>query len=138
MSRDSEAVVLLVQSSRDDAGLMYAEFLRFHGLTPIMASNTAEALAAAPRADVIVTGILLSRDVEGVELITQLRADARTKHIPIVVLTSCASSSMQERAQQAGCDAFLTKPCLPEALLLEVRRHVGSSKRARRSRKHTA
>jgi two-component system cell cycle response regulator DivK len=120
--------VLLVQPSTDEGGAMYAEFLRFHGLTSLVASNASDALAAAPRADIIVTGILLSGDVDGVELIGRLRSDAATKDTRIIVLTSCAWRSAQDRAELAGCDAFLTKPCLPEVLLHEVRHQIAASK----------
>ena len=107
---------------------MYAEFLRFHGLTPLMASNAADAVLAAARADIIVTGILLSGDIDGVELIARVRGDAAIKDVPIIVLTSCAWGSARERAELAGCDAFLTKPCLPEVLLHEVRQQIAASK----------
>ncbi len=107
---------------------MYAEFLRFHGLTPLVASNAADALLAAGRADIIVTGILLSGDIDGVELIGRLRSDAATKDLRIIVLTACAWRSAQDRAELAGCDAFLTKPCLPEVLLHEVRQQIAASK----------
>jgi two-component system cell cycle response regulator DivK len=137
MSRDTGVVVLLVQPSTDEGGPMYAEFLRFHGLTALVASNAADALAAAVRADVIVTGILLSGDVDGVELIGRLRSDATTKELRIIVLTSCAWQSAQDRAELAGCDAFLTKPCLPETLLQEVRRQVAAG-RLPRARANTA
>ena len=131
MQRDFGIVVLLVQSSSDDGGAMYAEFLRFHGLTPIVASSAADALMAAARADIVVTGILLSGDVDGVELIARLRSDAATKDVRIIVLTACAWREAQDRAEHAGCDAFLTKPCLPEALLREVHRQIAASKLAR-------
>ncbi len=126
--------MLLVQSSTDDGGLMYAEFLRFHGLTPLVVSNAADALLAAARADIVVTGILLSGEVDGVELIARLRADAATKDVRIIVLTACAWQSAQDRAVHAGCNAFLTKPCLPEALLREVRRHIPAAPRFSRAR----
>ncbi len=39
-----------------------------------------------------------------------LKNDARTAHIPIVVLTAHAMQADRERAHEAGCDAFETKP----------------------------
>ncbi len=42
-----------------------------------------------------------------------------TMHKPIIVLTACAWR--RKRAEHAGCDVFLSKPCLPDALLREVR-----------------
>jgi len=59
-----------------------------------------------------VTGIALHGELTGIELVARLRADARTKHKPIIVLTASAWRVGQERAQEAGCDLFVPKPCL--------------------------
>jgi CheY-like chemotaxis protein len=135
MPNDAGHVVLLVQS-HDDSREMYSEYLRHSGLAAIAASNAADALTVAPMADVIVTGIRLDGGIDGIELIARLREDARTKHVPIVVLTAFAMQSDRERAERAGCDVFLPKPCLPEDLLREVRRVLAPLKvsvvRARR------
>jgi two-component system, cell cycle response regulator DivK len=107
---------------------MYAEFLSHAGLMPIPASSAIDALAVAVKADIVVTGLRLPGDVDGIELIERLRGDGRTKRMPIIVLTASALETECERAQQAGCDVFLRKPCLPEELLREVRRLVKPSK----------
>ena len=49
------------------------------------------------------------------------------KTIPVTALTVCAWQTERERAENAGCEAFLAKPCLPDALLREVRRVLASS-----------
>ena len=85
-------------------------------------SDAHDALRVAPSADVIVTGILLPGQIDGVEFIAQLKANERTKSIPVVVLTTCAWSAERERAENAGCNAFLAKPCLPADLLGAVSR----------------
>lgn len=125
----STTVVLLVQSSRDDGLEMYAEFLRHEGLAPIAVSNASDALTAASKAAVIVTGILLpGSSMDGIDLIARLRSDERMKHTPIIVLTACVWKTERERAEHAGCDVFLPKPCLPNDLLREVRRLLAASK----------
>jgi two-component system cell cycle response regulator DivK len=100
---------------------MYAEFLHHEGFPPICLSNAKHALTIAPYADVIITGLLLPGEIDGFELITRLKNDQRTTHVPIVVLTACAWTTERERAVMAGCDVFLAKPCLPQELLREVR-----------------
>jgi CheY-like chemotaxis protein len=101
---------------------MYAEFLHYAGLAPVCVSNARHALTIAPYADVIVTGLSIHGEINGIELIGRLKSDERTKNIPIVVLTASAWISERERAETAGCDVFLSKPCLPRDLLREVRR----------------
>jgi CheY-like chemotaxis protein len=107
---------------------MYAEFLSHEGLTPIPVSSASDALAAAAKADVVVTGLRLPGNVDGIELIARLRRRRRTRLTPIIVLTASALQGERDRATKAGCDAFLPKPCLPEELLREVRRLVKPSK----------
>jgi len=114
-------VVLLVQPGRDDGLEMYAEYLRYSGLAAIAVSSAEDALTFAPEADIIVTGIALDDTVDGVELVSRLRGEDGTMHKPIIVLTACAWRRERERAEHAGCDVFLSKPCLPDALLREVR-----------------
>jgi DNA-binding response OmpR family regulator len=128
MAAATPPVVLLVQPTRGDGLDMYAEFLRHEGLTPIPVSSAEDALTAAPRADVVVTGILLSGPFDGIELIAQLRRSERTRQLPIIVLTACAWDSERQRAELAGCDLFLAKPCLPQDLVLAVRAVLSSSK----------
>src|SRR5262249_21301397 len=52
----------------------------------------------------------------------RLKNDPRTQHIPIVALTGHALAGHAEGAREAGCDAFVTKPCLPDALVAEIKR----------------
>ena len=69
--------------------------------------------------DVIVTGIGLSSMTDGLELVRAVRRDVR-RRVPVIVLSAYAYPRDRERAFAAGCDAFLTKPCLPPALLTEI------------------
>ena len=121
LSTTRRPVVLLVQATRGDSLEMYAEFLRYHGLAVITVADAREALMRAPQADVVVTGINLDEPMDGVELVSRLRHDDCTRSTPIVVLTACAWPKDRERAEGAGCDVFLSKPCLPNDLLGEVR-----------------
>lgn len=59
-----------------------------------------------------------------------LKADERTKNIPVVALTGHALAGASEGAKKAGCDSFVTKPCLPDDLVVEVRRMLGTVKQS--------
>ena len=107
---------------------MYTEFFRYEGLLPVPVSNARDGLTVARRADIVVTGLLLPGDIDGIEFIARLKRDERTKRIPLIVLTACAWKSDRERAEKAGCDVFLAKPCLPDHLLREVRLLLAASK----------
>jgi two-component system cell cycle response regulator DivK len=113
--------VVLVQPNADERE-MYAEYLEHYGVPTVAVGSAEEALAVAPDAAVIVTGILLSGNIDGIELMQRLRTDTRTTRTPIIVLTALVQPTYYARAKKAGCDVFLGKPCLPDDLLREIRR----------------
>lgn len=51
-----------------------------------------------------------------------LKGDARTTAIPIIALTAHGLNGEQARALEAGCDALVTRPCLPQTLAAEFSR----------------
>jgi two-component system, cell cycle response regulator DivK len=132
-SHSAALSVLLVQP-HDDSLDLYCEYLGHQGINCLAVTNVADAIDVAHRADIIVTGIRLQGSADGVELIDHLRANEhRSERVPIIVLTACAFESERRRAERAGCDAFLAKPCLPSDLYCEIRR-VLSATRLRRVR----
>jgi CheY-like chemotaxis protein len=114
-------IVLLVQPHGDSLDL-YTEYLERQGAHCIPVTSAEDAFNAAARADVVVTGILLSGSEDGIALTARLRGDDRTRHVPIIVLTACVFENERQRAREAGADAFLGKPCLPSELYDEIRR----------------
>jgi CheY-like chemotaxis protein len=119
-------IVLIVQADADSREI-YADYLRYHGLHPIAVSTAAHAAALASKVDIVVTGLLLPGHMDGIRLIERLKADRKTRDIPVIVVTACASTGDRIRAERAGCDAFLSKPCRPDDLAREVRRLLAAS-----------
>jgi two-component system cell cycle response regulator DivK len=115
-------LALLVDSDADTRQ-MYAECLLFSGFRVAEATTSKEALAKVQyiRPHIITTGIWLAGE-DGCALIAQLKADARTSDIPIIALTGYAEAKQLQRVRRAGCNAVLTKPCLPSRLLAEIQR----------------
>jgi CheY-like chemotaxis protein len=107
----------------EDAREMYAEYLRFCGFRVAEARNGNEALeqAFALKPDLILMDLSLP-GMDGWEATKQLKADERTSRIPVVALTGHALAGASDGAKKAGCDSFVTKPCLPDDLVVEVRR----------------
>jgi two-component system cell cycle response regulator DivK len=62
-------------------------------------------------------------DIDGVEALSRLRADARTAAIPVLALTAQAMQGDRERFLAAGFDGYLAKPVDVLELLGTVRRH---------------
>lgn len=119
-------LVLLVEDY-DDAREMYAEYLRGAGFRVAEARDGEEALLQAFSLvpDVILMDLALPR-LDGWEATKRLKSDRRTSTIPIVALTGHALQGHAEGAKQAGCDAFVTKPCLPDDLVVQIERFLPS------------
>ena len=81
-------------------------------------AGVAAALAAPP--DLILMDIQLPK-MSGLEATRQLRGDARTAGVPIIVVTSFALSGDDQKAKAAGATAYLAKPYSPRELLAKIR-----------------
>ena len=142
MSKKDERPKVLLVDDYPDAREMYSEYLEFCGFDVVEAANGMEALERAVDAapDIILMDLSLPV-MDGWEATRRLKADTRTAAIPVVALTGHALAGISEGARKAGCDAFVTKPCLPEDLVREIRKILdappsSSSKKVRRSGKH--
>jgi len=76
--------------------------------------------------DLIIMDIQLPK-LSGLDATRRLRADARTAHIPIIVITSFALSGDEQRAKEAGASAYLAKPYSPRELLQTIRQFAPES-----------
>ena len=124
---EEKSPLILVVDDYQDAREMYAEYLQFSGFRVAEARNGIEALeqAFALKPDLILMDLSLP-GIDGWEATKQLKADERTKQIPVVALTGHALAGASDSARRAGCDSFVTKPCLPDDLVVEVRRMLGA------------
>jgi CheY-like chemotaxis protein len=122
MTQTVQPLVLVVEDYQD-AREMYAAYLQFSGYRVAEATNGLEAIEKTVELlpDIILMDLALPR-MDGWEATRRLKLDERTRHIPIVALTGHALAGHAEGARQAGCDSFVTKPCLPDALVAEIQR----------------
>ena len=113
-------LVLLVEDF-DDAREMYAEYLEFNGLR---VAGAADAVRGLQMADELQPSIILMDaalpGLSGWDAIKELKANPRTRHIPVLMMTGHVLGDARERALAAGADGFIPKPCLPD----ELTRHI--------------
>jgi CheY-like chemotaxis protein len=131
------ALILIVEDF-DDARELYRDYLAFNGFRVETAVNGEEAIekALALRPALILMDLSLPV-LDGWEATRRLKADRRTRRIPVVALSAHAMPAEGMRAREAGCDGFIVKPCLPEDLVAEISRQIegaaasGGSRRPR-------
>ena len=107
---------------------MYAEYLRGERFDVDEADEGRQALAKAlgRRYDLIIMDTRLP-GIDGYQLTQVLRRDLNTQAVPIVVVTGEGTSASTKRAWEAGANAVLVKPALPDAVLADVRRLLEST-----------
>lgn len=124
MSSESAPLVLVVDDMVDGREIC-AEYLSFRGYRVATAADGHEALAKA--FELLPQVILMDLSLPGIdgwEATRRLKRDERTRGIPVIALTAHALPSYRDEALAAGCDAVVTKPCLPKELEAEVRRQI--------------
>ena len=130
VSHDAGPGVLLVEDDRDGRRL-YAEWLTHAGFKVEQAHNGLQALERAFEAipDVVVTDLNIP-GIDGYELTKRLKQDPRTRTVPVLAVTGYAAFAADPgRAQRAGCDAVLEKPCSPEDLETAVRNLITNTRK---------
>jgi len=80
-----------------------------------------KAIAASP--DLVLTDISVP-GIDGIELCRQLRADDRTRAIPVLAITGYDDRQYPSRVRNAGADHVLLKPCDADVLVREARRLI--------------
>ena len=95
--------------------------LEFLGYTVTVAEDGEEAveMAASEPADLIVMDILLPK-VSGLEAVSRIRSNPKTKSIPILAATALAMPGDMEKCLESGCDAYLAKPFTPKQLAAAI------------------
>ncbi|HEX5475472.1 MAG TPA: response regulator [Vicinamibacterales bacterium] len=122
--------VLVADDDRDTRELYRACF-DTSGYRTAEAATGSQALVAALEIvpDVLLTDLVLP-DVDGVTVARRLKCDLRTAGIHVFVVTGYATADLESRASEAGVERVLLKPCLPHAVLREVKLALGRPARA--------
>jgi two-component system cell cycle response regulator DivK len=122
-----DARVLIVDDVEDNRRI-YTMFLTAGGFEVESAADGHEALTKvrALRPDVIVMDFAIP-GIDGWQVTRRLKRDPRTRSIPVIALTGHVLAGAEQKARRAGCDLFLTKPCLPEDLQGHIERLMTGS-----------
>ena len=107
--------VLVVEDNRDNMTLIFDVLISL-GYEVIQATDGLQGIEAARHhaPDLILMDLSLPK-MDGWAATRQIKADGALQHIPIIALTAHAMVGDRERALEAGCDDYVSKPIdLPE------------------------
>lgn len=102
---------ILVVEDNDQNRDMIARYLRLVGFEVLVAANGVEGFSQAQQGhpDLILLDMSLPV-MDGWETARRLKADTETQAIPVIALTAHAMVGDRERALEAGCDDYESKP----------------------------
>jgi CheY-like chemotaxis protein len=121
MTTASRSPIILIVDDNAESRKLYATYLAQAGFVVEEAGHGFEGIEKAFKVapDVILMDLLMPA-LDGWETIRVLKSRPRTRTIPIIALTGDTKESDLKLARNAGCDALLIKPCLPEVVLDRV------------------
>ncbi len=115
--------ILYVEDNDDNVFLLTMRFELLGGYEVLTAADGEAgcAMAAAETPDLILMDLDLPI-VDGWEATRRLKADPATRAIPVIALTAHALTGAREKALEAGCDDFDTKPIDFDRLVERIER----------------
>lgn len=117
---DSMAKILIVDDEQDLLQLISLNLQR-QGYETKTAADGLTALKMAQRdvPDLIILDIMLP-GMDGVQVFKRLRKEARTRRIPVILLTARSQQADKNAGLELGADDYVTKPFSPKELVLRV------------------
>ena len=116
--------ILVVEDDADNRRIV-VKVLTVEGYEVLEAIDGRSALATARKEhpDLIIMDLAMP-GLDGWQAASQLKSDPKVADIPIIALTAFAMRGDEEKAREAGCDGYLSKPCRPQAIRDVVRRYL--------------
>lgn len=104
---------------------IHTAYLSAHGYTVVTAADGESGieLARTAKPDIIVLDYSLP-ECNGVDVAQAIQKDSAVVNVPIVMMTAIPFGAIGRKAIAAGCVSFLSKPCAPSRLLLELKRFL--------------
>jgi CheY-like chemotaxis protein len=119
--------ILIVEDNEMNRDMLSRRLAR-RGYQVILAMDGRRGLAAArsEAPDLILMDMSLP-EIDGWEVARQLKSDDTTRGIPVIALTAHAMTSDRQKALEAGCDDYDTKPVEFQRLLTKIQTMLRTS-----------
>lgn len=123
--------ILLAEDNADMRGYLVRLLGRHYQVEAVADGRSALAAILARPPDLVVTDVWML-GMSGIELVREIRQNARTATLPIIILSASATEEARIEGLQAGADDYLAKPFSARELLAHIANQLAQSEHARR------
>lgn len=123
---DDKGTILIAEDNEDNR-IVYSAMLEHYGYRVVCSKNGSDVQGMAEEENPAV--ILMDISLPGIDGWTateRLKGNPETAEIPVIAITAHARSDDRRRAEEVGCDGYLSKPVEPRRVLEEVRRFTSN------------
>ena len=121
---EAERPLILLADDNADMREHLARLLSAHYRIEVVADGEAALRAAARRMPSLVLSDVMMPRMDGIELLSRLRAEPRTAAVPVILLSARAGEEAKIEGLGAGADDYLIKPFSAGELLARVDAHL--------------
>lgn len=117
--------VLLVEDDPDQI-FLYESVFKLKNILTIVAVDNDKAKSAAlqDKPDIILLDIMLRHD-NGLDILENIKADERTKNIPVIIFTNTDKKEYRDRATKLGANEFVIKSqTIPQEMIERMKKYV--------------
>ena len=132
VSERAKGRILVVDDTPDNLYLMRAVLEDVHEVSTAASGAQALQMAQSDTPPELILLDIMMPEMDGYEVIRRLRADDRTRHIPVIFLTALTSVEEEQFGLDQGAVDYITKPISPPVVIARVQNHLERSTNARR------
>jgi len=95
----------------------------YYKILSLQESREAEAVAEQKQPDIILLDIFMP-GIDGFEVITRLKLNEKTKHIPVIIITGFDNKKAEENGLMLGAVDYIAKPFHPAIVKLRIENQI--------------
>ena len=123
VSKNSEnkCKLLVVEDNEEFLAFLYEHLSEFYDVTTAINGKTGLEKIDKALPDLILSDVMMP-EMDGIQFCKKIKADIRTSHVPVILLTARTTDNAEFEGYASGADAYIPKPFSMEVLLLRIRK----------------
>ncbi|WP_423147106.1 hybrid sensor histidine kinase/response regulator transcription factor [Rubrolithibacter danxiaensis] len=112
--------LLLIEDNEDFRFYLKDNLKQYYNISEAQNGKAGWSKLLSTHPDLVISDISMP-EMDGIELCNKIRSDARTNHIPVILLTALAGEDQQLKGLETGANDYISKPFNFEILLSKIR-----------------